>query len=223
MVMDFFRGTSDTRLDEVEAVLVGMVRKGKDVFDAAATTVFGGRATKKVKEDVKGTDRTINRDQQEVRRLLMVHAAVNPAFDMPMVLSYMSIVKDAERIGDNAKNIYDLARYGADFQGADDYEELIGYKDAVSRLIAEAADVFEARDTDRAAQLIEKADGFLDQYDAHVKAAFDHAGPASEAVPRALYFRYLKRITAHTMNMLTSLVMPLDRLDYYDEAPDDRE
>ena len=41
-------------------------------------------------------------------------------------------------------------------------------------------------------------------------------------MPRALYYRYLKRITAHTMNMLTSLVMPLDRLDYYDEAPEDR-
>ena len=200
-----------------------MLRKGRDVFDAAATTVFGGREPKKVKDDVKGTDRTINADQQEVRRLLIVHTSVSTNIDVPMVLSYMSIVKDAERIGDNAKNIYDLAKYGADFQGADDFEELIGYKEAVSRLIAEAADVFEARDTDRAAQLIEKADGFLDQYDAHVKAAVRFDGPASEAVPRALYFRYLKRITAHTMNMLTSLVMPLDRLDYYDEAKDDRE
>jgi hypothetical protein len=33
----------------------------------------------------------------------------------------------------------------------------------------------------------------------------------------------LKRITAHLMNILTSLVMPIDRLDYYDEAKADRE
>ncbi|MDH3731503.1 MAG: hypothetical protein OES13_10355 [Acidimicrobiia bacterium] len=222
MVMDFFRGTTETRLDEVEAALVEMLRKGRDVFDTAATTVFGGREPKKVKADVRGTDRSINRDQQEVRRLLIVHAAVNTSIDIPMVLSYMSIVKDAERIGDNAKNIYDLAKYGADFQGAADYEELIGFKEAVSQLILEAAEVFEARDADRAAQLIEKADGFLDQYDKHVKDAFGFDGPASEAVPRALYYRYLKRITAHVMNMLTSLVMPLDRLDYYDEAKEDR-
>jgi hypothetical protein len=41
-------------------------------------------------------------------------------------------------------------------------------------------------------------------------------------VSRALYFRFLKRITAHVMNFLTSLVMPVDRLDYYDEAKQDR-
>ena len=39
---------------------------------------------------------------------------------------------------------------------------------------------------------------------------------------RALYYRYLQRITAHLMNMLTALVMPIERLDYYDEAPEDR-
>jgi hypothetical protein len=55
-----------------------------------------------------------------------------------------------------------------------------------------------------------------------VKAAFKFEGPSSESVPRALYYRYLKRITAHLMNMMTSLVAPLDRLDYYDEAKDDR-
>ena len=45
---------------------------------------------------------------------------------------------------------------------------------------------------------------------------------ASDAVARALYFRFLKRITAHVMNFLTSLVLPIDRLDYYDEPKDDR-
>jgi hypothetical protein len=38
-----------------------------------------------------------------------------------------------------------------------------------------------------------------------------------------LYFRYLKRVTAHVMNFLTSLVVPVDRLDYYDEAKEDRD
>ena len=71
--------------------------------------------------------------------------------------------------------------------------------------------------------LIAKADGFLDEYDAHVKAAARSTGPASDAVARALCFRFLKRITAHVMNFLTSLVLPVDRLDYYDEAKDDRD
>ena len=39
--------------------------------------------------------------------------------------------------------------------------------------------------------------------------------PATHAVPRALYYRYLKRIVGHLMNILTALVMPLDKLDFF--------
>jgi hypothetical protein len=41
-------------------------------------------------------------------------------------------------------------------------------------------------------------------------------------VARALAHRYLKRIVAHVMNILSAVVMPLDRLDYFDEDPEDR-
>ena len=40
---------------------------------------------------------------------------------------------------------------------------------------------------------------------------------------RALLYRYLKRITAHLMNVISSLVMPVHRLDYYDEKKADRD
>ncbi len=99
---------------------------------------------------------------------------------------------------------------------------MAGYRDRVSHLIGEAAEAFAEKDTERAQQLINKADGFLDDYDAQVKASFSWEGAPSDAVSRALYFRFLKRITAHVMNFLTSLVMPVDRLDYYDEVKEDR-
>ncbi len=82
--------------------------------------------------------------------------------------------------------------------------------------------MFEDRDSERAQALINRADEFLDDHDAHVKAAFFHEGAASDAVARALFYRFLKRITAHVMNLLTALVMPIDRLDYYDETKEDR-
>ena len=198
-----------------------MVRDARDVFDAATDAVFGGGKSKATKKRVKRTDQEINAIQQAVRRSLMVHASVETV-DLPLVLGYMSVVKDAERAGDYAKNLYDLAKYGADFEAADDREELESYREKVGRLIDDVADVFGDRETERAQELIHRADGFLDEYDAHVKAAYNSEGPASDAVARALYFRYLKRLTAHLMNVLTSLVMPLDRLDYYDEAKDDR-
>lgn len=221
MVLAFFRNRGDSTLDEVAQTLVEMLTEGRAVYDAATDAVFGGGKSKATKQTVRATDRGINTMQQEVRRSLLMHSAVTPA-DIPAVLTYMSIVKDAERIGDYAKNMYDLAKYGENFEGAPDVDELRGYRDAVGRLIDDAARVFGSQDEAAAQALIDKADRFLDDYDDQIRAAYESAGPASDAVARALYFRYLKRITAHLMNMLTSLVLPTDRLDYYDEAPEDR-
>jgi Na+/phosphate symporter len=222
MVLEFFRSGNQTGIEAVQASLVGMLQDGHAVFITATNALFGGGKSKATKQQVRSTDREINEAQREVRRQLMVHASVNAA-DLPLVLQYASIVKDAERIGDYAKNIYDLVRYGANFDGAPDEDDLDAYRERVGQLILDAADVFEAKDASTAQHLIGKADGFLSDYDARIKESYNSTGSPSDAVARALYFRFLKRLTAHVMNVLTSLVQPLDRLDYYDEAPEDRD
>ena len=214
-MFEFFKSPGHTAIESVEQMLVGMLLDGHEVFTTAVDALFGGGKSKATKAEVRSTDWGINAKQREVRRELMLHASVAESVDLPLVLGYMSVVKDAERIGDYAKNIYDLVRYGADFDEAPDRVTLYGYREAVGDLILQAAAVFESRDEARAAELVEKADGFLDEHDAGVKAAFSGEGAASDAVARALYFRFLKRITAHIMNLLTALVMPIDQLDYY--------
>ena len=221
-MFDFFKGPDHTAIESVEEMLVGMLRDGHEVYTTASAALFGGGKSKETKAEVRETDRGINQAQRDVRRELMVHAAVSGSIDLPVVLSYMSIVKDAERIGDYAKNIYDLVKYGADFEHHLDHENLAGYRDSVGDLIEHAADVFASQDGERAEALVQKADGFLDEHDDQIKAAFRSEGEVADAVARALYFRYLKRITAHIMNMLTALVMPIDQLDYYDEVKEDR-
>lgn len=221
MVLDFFRSHNQSGLDEVQMLLVRMLEDGHDVFVTASNALFGGGKSKATKREVRSTDREINQAQRDVRRHLMVHAAVNNA-DLPLVLQYTSIVKDAERIGDYAKNIYDLVKYGANFDTVADREHLETYRDAVAQLILDAASAFGAKDAEEAQRLIGKADGFLSEYDDRIQESYNSDGLASHAVARALYFRFLKRTTAHVMNVLTSLVQPLDRLDHYDEPRGDR-
>jgi len=221
-MFEFFKSANHSAIESVEQMLTTMLVDGHEVYTTASDALFGGGKSKETKKEVRSTDRGINQAQRDVRRELMLHAAVSESVDLHLVLSYMSVVKDAERIGDYAKNIYDIVRYGANFEAAPDRELLNGYREAVGDLILQAAAVFESRDEERARQLVDKADRFLDEHDAEVKAAFNMDGPVSDAVARALYFRFMKRITAHIMNLLTALVMPVDQLDYYDEAKEDR-
>jgi phosphate uptake regulator len=222
MVFDFFRGGGQSTIEEVERTLVEMMTNAQEVYEEAMGAVFGGGKSKETKRHVKKTDKEINVAQQEVRRALVMHAAVNPTTDLADTLAYMSVVKDVERVGDYSKNLYDLAKYGADFTASADYDHLADYRDRVGQLMADATAVFGSRDEEAAQHLINKADSFLDEYDDNVRAAFNSTGPASDAVARALYFRFLKRITAHVMNLMTALVAPIHRLDYYDEAKEDR-
>ena len=42
--------------------------------------------------------------------------------------------------------------------------------------------------------------------------------PTKKAVGYALLARYIKRVSGHLVNIATSVVTPVDRLDYIDES-----
>jgi phosphate uptake regulator len=199
-----------------------MLGDGRHVFDAAAAAFLGAADPEVVSADLIRTDKEINRRERQIRREILVHATVygSPTFSSCLVL--MAITKDAERIGDYAKNVWDLAANDVDFSGGSDTDRLAGFRNRTSRLISEAARIFNERDTQAAHSIIQEGDTWQDEYDEFITEQIESDRPAAEAVPRALFARYLKRITAHALNVLTSLVMPVHRLDYYDEDKADR-
>jgi phosphate uptake regulator len=224
MVLEFFKGGADRPLEEIEEMIVQMLVDDRHTFDLAINTVVGGTDAASVGKEVRKSDRRVNKAERRVRRHLVVYASVRgKRMDLAHVLVAMSVIKDAERIGDQCKNIWDLGNMGVDFSEAEDVDELRRLRDQTSRFIAEAGRIYRERDTAAAHELISALDTVLDEYDACVERQIGSSATPREAVPRALLCRYLKRITAHLMNLLTSLVMPLDRLDYYDEDRADRD
>ncbi|NND83905.1 MAG: hypothetical protein HKN46_02025 [Acidimicrobiia bacterium] len=223
MVLAFFRSQGHAPIEEVEAIIVDMLDNATIVFDAATDAVFGAGKSKKAKRKVRTTDKAIDRGQEEVRQRLAVHSAVHGTdVDLPAVLAYMSVVKDVERVGDYAKNLYDLAKYGADLTEGADAAVLAAYRDQVGEMIAEAAEIFETNDLEAARRFCEDGDALREQADAGVREAYESSGTASEAVARALFYRFVKRIVSHLLNLVSSLILPVDNLDYYDENPEDR-
>lgn len=224
MVLDFFRGGGDAQLEQIEGQIRQMLVDDRHTFDTAINALIGGTDPTLVGKDIRKTDKGVNKAERAVRRELVVHVSVRGASaDIPLVLASMSVVKDAERIGDYSKNIWDIANGGIDLSNADDIGVLMGYRDRISKLIGETARVFGEKDLEAAHALLQSGDELQDEYDDMIDEQLHTDKSARDAVPRALLYRYLKRITAHLMNILTSLVMPIDRLDYYDEKKADRE
>lgn len=224
MVLEFFKGGADESLEEIEALIVQMLLDDRHTFDLAINTVLGGADAAAVGKEVRATDRKVNKAERAVRKRLVIHASLRgERVDLPRVLIAMSIIKDAERVGDESKNVWDLGRSGIDFSEADDITYLRTLRDRTSDLIATCARIYQERDEDAAHDLIPKMDEYLDEFDTCVQGQMQSDATPQQAVPRALLCRYLKRITAHLMNVLTSLVMPVHRLDYYDEDKVDRE
>ncbi len=134
MVMEFFKGGSDKPLEEIESLIVQMIQDDRHTFDLAVNALFGGTDARSVGKEVKRSDKRVNRAEREVRRRLLVHASIaGERVDLTRVLISMSVIKDAERIGDYCKNIWDLADEGVSFADADDWKALLAMRDQTSR------------------------------------------------------------------------------------------
>ena len=204
-------------LDRVREQLLQMLEIDRRTFDVASNALLSSTDVATARAQASDSDHQVNELTQEVRRELVVHASVGGDMnEMPALLLYMSIVKDIERIGDYAKNILDIAQAGADLSGAgDDAGQLRGYRDRVSALISEVRLTFDSQDAAEAERLLTSWRTVSREMDALVNALVTADTPATYAVPRALYYRYLKRIVGHLLNIMTALVMPLDKLDFF--------
>jgi len=224
MVFKFLRGGGEgnERLESIEAKVQTMLRHDRREFELAMSALLGEVVAQEVNAELRATDRQVNQLEREIRRELVVHSSVFGGIDSPSVLVYMSVVKDIERVGDYAKNLLDLAIDGATLATAPDAEEWSRLRKEVSQFITDAGEAFHGRSGERSRALRTQGDALLHLFDERVSAMIRTEDPGPQAVARALAYRYLKRVVAHLMNLLSAVIMPLDRLDYFDEDPEDR-
>jgi Na+/phosphate symporter len=222
MAFKFLWGRGTEPLERIEAKVQTMLSYDRDEFEIAMAALLGEAVASEVNATLRKTDQKVNQLEREIRRELVVHASVLGAIETPSVLVFMSIVKDIERIGDYAKNLLDLGLDGANFADEPDVEEWRQLKDQISEYMSEVGEAFASRDSERARRLLQPGGDLLGLFDRRVSALVRDEAQGGQKVARALAHRYLKRVVAHLMNVLSAVVMPVDKLDYFDEDPEDR-
>ena len=164
-------------------------------------------------------DVKVNKLERKIRKQVISHLSLtSDRASVPYSLLLMSLVKDVERIGDYAKNLSEARDYHPDTLPQD---QIVGELGEIRREIesgfAEIDPVFEVSDHERAVELIGEGREILRRCDALVGRVARSQYDASTATCVVMGARFYKRIGAHVLNVLSSVVMPLHKLDYYDE------
>ncbi len=117
--------TGGAGLAKMTRELERMIQEGRHSFDAACGVLLGGADPATVRDDLLETDRRIDRLEQVIRRQIVVHGSVHGAVHITELMVLMSIAKDAERIGDYAKNIFALSAHTTAPAGTVHHENLL--------------------------------------------------------------------------------------------------
>lgn len=222
MVMSFFRRNhEESGLEHIAQQTISMLGDARHSFDLASTVVLSGADPTSVGADIETTDQRINDSEQRLRSELVVHIAVRGGDDIGAVLGYTLLLKKIERIGDQAKNIYELAADGVTLVGSDDIDEFVARRQEISRMYVEAADLLSSQDIEAAKDFLKRSFALNELCGARVREYMHSDRPGSWAVPRAILYRYWKRIVANLAGVVTAAIEPLQNIDYLDDGETD--
>ncbi len=201
-------------LADVQEAFVSMLADGRRVFDLAMSARVGGADPATLAADLNETEERTDEAERRIRRLVLVHASVHGATDIPACLMYMSIAKDAERISDLSKSLFGIATTAGPPPPGALRDDFVRLKDEISPMISEAARIFEHDDPDAAAGFIERAQDLQQYCHDRIDALLIGDADIPQAAASGLTYRHLSRIVANLLNIVSSVVVPLDQLDY---------
>jgi Na+/phosphate symporter len=192
----------------------GMLHQSTQMLDHALEVLLENRP---LSLDLENMDDVVDEAERRVRRTILQHLAVNPKQDLVASLVLVSMVQDAERVGDFARGLVELVKMARSPRTGTFAYEL---REAAARLrplfplterAFREADVEEAREVIRThARLREELKAYrgrLAESDLSPDMAIVYAGAA----------QILRRVGAHLANIASTVVQPYDRIRHLDE------
>ena len=199
-----------------------MLREDHEMFEAAIPSLRE-RDDARMEIDIYAKDQLINAYEREVRRKVLTHLAVATDQDLNAGLVLVSVVIDIERIGDYTKNIVELALHHPQRLQCGTHEESVRkIESTVKAMFGMLLPALPANDEAKAREVMSEHWWIARLSDDIVHALIekdDSSLPGREAVATALYVRHLKRISAHLMNIASSVVNPFDRIGFRGDDP----
>jgi len=191
------------------------------MFQQGVEVLFGRADWQAVEQPLYERDKKVNQLERSIRAQVVKHLTIRPETDLAACLVLMSVVKDAERIGDYCKNIFEVGKFHTRGFTAEKYlEPLERMRAKVEDLFRLTKQAFGRSDVDTGRRVQKEFGVFSKDCDRLIQQLLQQQEniPTDEAVAYSLLARHMKRIGAHLANISSAVVAPVHRLDYMDEA-----
>ena len=216
-LMSIFR--SNDAIAEMGDNFSTMLDLAHELTDAAGRFFFDVAPTPDDRSSISKQDIRLNKLERRIRKQVIAHLTLGDGDkDAPYCLLLMSLVKDVERIGDYCKNIVEIHdEGGGPLPDDDNAAEIREIRAAVEEVFEQTHEVFVDNDTEMAMDLLGRGKEITRRCDRLISRVARSDYDAATTTSLVLAARYYKRIQAHLLNVLSGVVMPLHKLDYYDE------
>ncbi len=205
-------------LEEVLEEFSDMLKTAERMYATVVEDYFSPNPDEEFEQSIYDMDQEINDHERHIRRRIVEHLTIYPKKGMNVSLILMSVIKDAERIGDLIKNLLETGKM---LDRPLDKDEFTAYfNDLPHRLagyFSTTLKTFVEFNEKEAYDLIRNEREFCKECDAIIRKLADSDLKANHAVCYTITARYFKRIAAHLVNIATAVVVPLSDLDYFDE------
>ena len=206
-------------LGEMGENFTKMLSLANKMTKAAGEIYFREVTVPGVRSSLYESDVEVNLLERSIRKQVVAHLATRGnTTDVPYCLLLMSLVKDVERIGDYTKNLSEVVDiYSGELPDDDIVGELRAIRQGVEEAFQAASTIFADSDRERALSVIRQLKDFARRSDGLLTRVAGQEYEAGRVAALVLGARYYKRIGGHLLNVLSSVVMPLHKIDYYDE------
>jgi phosphate uptake regulator len=169
--------------------------------------------------DLDHMDDIVDQGERNVRRTILEHLSVNPRQDLVASLILVSMVQDAERIGDFARGLAELVTLAQSPREGPAAERLRILASRLRPLFEHCEQAFREDDVKRGQQVVSTHTKLKQEFIEYTIEVSRSDLSADMAIVYASAARILRRISAHLSNIASTVVQPYDRIRHGDEDP----
>ncbi len=208
--LNFFKGEQPPLVAQALDDVKLMLRNGHEMFSAATARLLDNEV---LDVDLNKLDAEVNQGEQDLRRVVLEHLTVDPNRELIFSLKLISIVHEAERIGDLAKSLSKTAELAHRQRMGPLVEPLRALRTRILHMFDLARDGFVKGEVTLSRQLIREHAQVKDELTQYVRdlAGNDSITP-NEAVVYAMAARMLSRVSSHLANIASTVTGPFDQI-----------